>query len=106
MRTPEVFAALDYLKARVSTKWPLDQFCQALDRRGFEGWEIEGRWQIMNASLNGIKTAFAKVSHCLGETCRPTERTTAGILVKAWKSGAVTWAGAGGGSGEVKSELS
>jgi hypothetical protein len=34
MRTPEVFAALDYLKARASTKWPFDQFRQALERRG------------------------------------------------------------------------
>ena len=42
MRTPEVFAALDYLKERASTKWPFDQFREALESRGSEGWEIEG----------------------------------------------------------------
>ena len=50
VRTPNVFAALDFLQARATQKWPFDQF-----RRELEGTDPEGKWQILNASLNGIK---------------------------------------------------
>jgi hypothetical protein len=53
MRTPEVFAALDYLESRAETKWPFDQFRHALDSDNDE----EGRWQTVNASLNAIRLA-------------------------------------------------
>jgi hypothetical protein len=52
MRTADVFAALDFLAARTMQKWPFDQFRNALDRPN-----AEGRWQNLNASLNGIKLA-------------------------------------------------
>ena len=57
VRTPEVFGALDLLAARASVKWPFDQFREALENTGSEGWEQEGRWQVLNASLNGIRRA-------------------------------------------------
>ena len=47
-RTPDVSAALDFLEARAAQKWPFDQF-----RRGLESADPEGKWQILNASLNG-----------------------------------------------------
>ena len=50
MRTPEVFAALDYLTAKSVETWPFDQFRFALDSD-----DPEGRWQNLNASLNGIR---------------------------------------------------
>jgi len=55
MRTPKVFAALDFLAAQATVKWPFDQFRDALSRDGSQKWESEGRWQMLNASLNGIK---------------------------------------------------
>ena len=53
VRTPDVFAALDFLEARATQKWPFDQF-----RRGLESADPEGKWQILNASLNGIQLAI------------------------------------------------
>ena len=53
VRRPDVFAALDFLEARAAPKWPFDQF-----RRGLESTDPEGKWQILNASLNGIKLAI------------------------------------------------
>jgi hypothetical protein len=53
MRTPEVFAALDFLEPRVSIKWPFDQFRKSLDSNN-----KEGRWQNVNASLNAVKLAI------------------------------------------------
>src|SRR5215467_14551559 len=54
MRTPKVFAALDFLAAQATVKWPFNQFRNALNGDGSKGWEREGRWQMLNASLNGI----------------------------------------------------
>jgi hypothetical protein len=59
MRTPEVLAALDFLEARANPKWPFDQFRDALNRDGPQQWEAEGRWQTLNASLNGIKRTLS-----------------------------------------------
>ena len=56
-RTPEVFAALDFLEVQLNPKWPFKQFREALETRGSYDWQIEGRWQTLNASLNGIKLA-------------------------------------------------
>jgi hypothetical protein len=55
MRTTEVFAALDFLSQRAAVKWPFDQFRDALSKDGSQQWEVESRWQMLNASLNGIK---------------------------------------------------
>jgi hypothetical protein len=60
MRTPDVFAALDFLAARATVKWPFEQFRAELNSTGSEAlWEAEGHWQVLNASLNGIKLALA-----------------------------------------------
>jgi hypothetical protein len=59
MRTPEVFEALDFLAARRSGAWQFKQFRDALDGDGMTGVEKEGRWQVLNASLNGIKLLIA-----------------------------------------------
>ena len=53
VRILDVFAALDFLEARAARKWPFEQF-----RRGLESTDPEGKWQILNASLNGIKLAI------------------------------------------------
>jgi hypothetical protein len=37
MRTPEVFAALEFLAGHAKEKWPFDQFRDALDSDGTEG---------------------------------------------------------------------
>ena len=52
MRTPEVFAALDFFEPRASHKWPFDQL-----RKSLNSDNEEGRWQNFNASLNGIRLA-------------------------------------------------
>ena len=59
IRTPEVFAALDFLEARTNPKWPFKQFREALEGSVSQDWEIEGRRQILNASLNGIRRAVS-----------------------------------------------
>lgn len=58
MRTAEVYEALDFLAARTRQKWPFEQFRKALDDAGTEGSQPEARWQMLNASLNGIKLAL------------------------------------------------
>ncbi|HYT54186.1 MAG TPA: hypothetical protein VEQ38_05685 [Verrucomicrobiae bacterium] len=58
--TPEVFAALDYLAARGTIKWPFAQFRKPLITQDREfDVDKEGRRQILNASLNGIKRSVA-----------------------------------------------
>ena len=59
MRTEEVFAALGFLEARANQKWPFQYFREALERSLTKGWEREGRWQTLNASLSGIKLAVS-----------------------------------------------
>ena len=60
MRTPEVFAALELLEFTADPKWPFKQFRGALNAYATREWEQEGRWQTLNASLNGIKLAILK----------------------------------------------
>ena len=52
-----VYAALQFLEMRAKEKWPFEQFRRALEDDRTEGWQIEGRYQMLNASLNGIKLA-------------------------------------------------
>jgi hypothetical protein len=37
MRTPEVFASLDFLELRASSKWPFDHFRKSLNSENEEG---------------------------------------------------------------------
>ena len=54
--TEEVLAALDFLGAKAAVKWPFEQFREALTPK--EGdLNREGRRQLLDASLNGIKYA-------------------------------------------------
>ena len=58
MRTSDVFAALDFLEALAIRKWPFDQFRDALENSISE----EGRRQVLNASLNGIRLALMPIT--------------------------------------------
>jgi hypothetical protein len=62
VRTVQVYAALKVLEQYVDPKWPLNQFCEALENDGPEARQAEGRWQNVNASLNGIKLAVKELS--------------------------------------------
>ena len=54
--TEEVLAALDFLEARATVKWPFGQYRNALATEHRElDVDKEGRRQVLNASLNGIK---------------------------------------------------
>jgi hypothetical protein len=55
MRTAEVFAALEFLSSRTPQQWPIDQF-----RNGLAIGSKKGRWQALNASLNGIRLAIGR----------------------------------------------
>jgi hypothetical protein len=59
VETPAVLAALDFLDRQATVvKWPFDQFRKALaPKEGELDLNREGRRQILNASLNGIKRA-------------------------------------------------
>jgi len=58
MRTPSTVAALVLLEGRASVTWPFEQFRRALV--GYGGPDEtraakEGRWQVVNASLNAVR---------------------------------------------------
>ena len=55
--TAEIGAAMDFLQERTKVAWPFEQFRAALKTKPGEDWEIEGRRQILSASLNGIRRA-------------------------------------------------
>jgi hypothetical protein len=58
VETPAVLVALDFLDRQATTKWPFEQFREALaPKEGELNLNREGRRQILNASLNGIKRA-------------------------------------------------
>jgi hypothetical protein len=61
MRTAEVFASLDLLARRASTRWPFDQFKESLDFAVGDPSHAEGRWQNVHASLNAIRRALRVV---------------------------------------------
>jgi hypothetical protein len=56
VRNEEVLAALDFLEAQATVKWPFGQYRNALstEHRNLDV-DKEGRRQVLNASLNGIK---------------------------------------------------
>jgi hypothetical protein len=63
MRTAEVYGALDFLEAHAVRKWPFDQFRDALENSTSD----EGRWQVLNASLNAIRVALANQPESTGK---------------------------------------
>jgi hypothetical protein len=60
MRTAEVFASLDLLARRTSTRWPFEQFKESLNFAVGDPSHAEGRWQNVHASLNAIRRATLK----------------------------------------------
>ena len=56
VRNEEVLVALDFLAARATVKWPVDQYRSAFVATEHRELEVdkEGRRQVLNASLNGI----------------------------------------------------
>lgn len=66
INTPEFNAALDLLEARASVKWPFDQFRNALKSKPIEEREIEGRCQVLNAAMNGIRRAVRDLRSVTG----------------------------------------
>ena len=50
-----VVAALGFLALHAYEQWPFEQFRNALADPGMDGPKPEARWQVLNASLNGIK---------------------------------------------------
>ena len=63
MRTAEVYRALDFLEAHAFRKWPFDQFRDTLE----DSISEEGRWQVLNASLNAIRLALANQPEWTGK---------------------------------------
>jgi hypothetical protein len=58
MRTPGVFVALDRLERGATVSWPFTQFRRALAWSEDEiDAAAEGRWQMVNASLNAVRRA-------------------------------------------------
>jgi hypothetical protein len=55
-----IAAALDFLELRASEKWPFEQFRKALEDFSPDRVKAEARWQMLNASLNGIKRAVGR----------------------------------------------
>ena len=57
VHTEEVLAALDLLEARATVKWPFGQYRSAFVATEHRELDVdkEGRRQVLNASLNGIK---------------------------------------------------
>ena len=68
VRSSAVFAALDFLAARASIKWPFEQFRTALDYP-----DDVGRWQNLNASLNGIRRPLTPGTEDRAELTRKRE---------------------------------
>ena len=61
VNTPQTHAPLNILEARASIKWPFQQFREVLKDKTGADWEIEGRGQMLNASMNGIRRAVRDV---------------------------------------------
>ena len=50
-----VLAALEFLALHAREQWLFEQFRKALADPSMDGPKPEARWQLLNASLNGIK---------------------------------------------------
>ncbi len=62
VRTLTTYAALHFLGTRAKEKWPFEQFRNAIEEEGPERWQIERRWQLVNAALNAIKLSVKKLT--------------------------------------------
>jgi hypothetical protein len=61
IRTPEVFAALDFFGSAYKSEWPFKQFREALEGSLSLDWEIEGRRQMLKRVVEWNQ---ASVSSC------------------------------------------
>jgi hypothetical protein len=48
------------LERHADEQWPFEQFRKALANPGMDGPKPEARWQVLNASLNGIKRVIRR----------------------------------------------
>ena len=55
-----VSAELDFLDLRATETWPFEQFRKAIEDFSPDGFKAEAGWQVLNASLNGIKRAIVR----------------------------------------------
>jgi len=55
-----VSAALSFLERHADEQWPFEQFRGALADAGMDTTKPEARWQVLNASLNGIKRVIRR----------------------------------------------
>jgi len=55
-----VSAALSFLERHADKQWPFEQFRGALADPGMDTTKPEARWQMLNASLNGIKRVIRR----------------------------------------------
>ena len=55
-----VVAALSFLALHADEQWPFEQFRTALADLGMDTTKPEARWQMLNASLNGIKRVIRR----------------------------------------------
>jgi len=55
-----VSAALEFLEQRADEQWPFEQFRKALADPRMDTTKPEARWQLLNASLNGIKRVICR----------------------------------------------
>jgi hypothetical protein len=61
VNTAEVLDALDFLRRRAAVTWPFEHFRKSLTpRHGDLDLDPEGRRQMLNASLNGIKLVLRR----------------------------------------------
>ena len=55
-----VLAALEFLEQHADEQWPFEQFRKALADTRMDTTKPEARWQLLNASLNGIKRVIRR----------------------------------------------
>jgi hypothetical protein len=55
-----VLEALKLLEQRADEQWPFEQFRRTLANAGMDTTKPEARWQLLNASLNGIKRVIRR----------------------------------------------
>lgn len=58
--TMGIEAPLSFLEPYATEKWPFEQVCKALEDFDAHPLQEEGRWQVLNASLNGIKRVIRR----------------------------------------------
>ena len=57
--------ALSFLALHADEHWPFEQFQKALADPGMDGPKPEARWQMLNASLNGIKRVIRRFNRVM-----------------------------------------